>query len=105
MKTDAEQFEEILSRSVTQVAARLADFRQQAGLSIQQIVDATDLSRSGIVKIEDGRASPSVRTVQLYLIACHRSLAEFFEPFAHNGNGQNGHSVKPKRRSREKARV
>ncbi len=87
MKTDAKNLQRAIELSRPKVAARLVEFRERAGLSVQAVVDATGLSRSGIDKIEDGRASPSVRTVELYVTACRSTLAEFFEPWAGNGNG------------------
>lgn len=89
MKTSAKNLQETIDESRQQVAARLVALREQAGVSVQHIVDETGLSRSGIDKMESGRSNPTVHSVGVYARACGRTLAEFFEPWTDvtNGNG------------------
>lgn len=93
MSRAANTLQQAISASGPQVAARLVEFRVGSGLSVSGVAGKTGLSRTGIIKIEEGRASPTVRTVESYVIACGRSLSEFFKPFTEkhkNGKEKRG---------------
>lgn len=66
------------------VGPTLASYRKAVNLSVQQVADKTGYSRSGIIKMERPEANPTVKSLQLYLRACGRTLGELF----HNGNGR-----------------
>ena len=63
------------------IGERLVEFRRRAGLSVQEIIDRTGLSRSGIEKMESDKSNPTVGSVELYMKACGRTLSEFFKPW------------------------
>jgi len=82
MITNAKNLQDTLDRNDPLVGARLVEFREKAGLSIQDMVDRTGLSRSGIEKMErDPDCSPTVRSIEGYVQACGRTLGEFFKPW------------------------
>ena len=103
MKTDAKNLQQRIDAARDQVAARLVEFREAAGVSIQEMVNATGLSRAGIDKMEGRRgerrqSSPTVRSIGLHVAVCGRTLAEFFEAFNEHANGNgNGHGRKKRK--------
>ena len=63
---------------VNSIGPRLAQFREEAGLSVQAIINRTGFSRSGIEKMEQPDSNPTVKTLELYLRACGKTLGELF---------------------------
>jgi transcriptional regulator with XRE-family HTH domain len=60
------------------IGPRLKQYREAAGLSVNEIADAIGYSRSGIEKMERGDANPTALSLFLYLRACGRTLGELF---------------------------
>src|SRR5437016_7854877 len=89
MKNDSRKLQQTIDEVGPQIGERLVEFRERAGLSIQDLIDRTGLSRSGIEKMErsakrhrgTAQSNPTVGSVELYVKACGRTLSEFFKPW------------------------
>jgi len=60
------------------VGPRLRRFREEAGLTKQELAAHMNYSLSGIKKMELPEANPTVKSMELYLRACGRTLGELF---------------------------
>src|SRR5438093_2175652 len=61
-------------------AARLADLRQQAGLSQYELARRTGLSRESVSKLEMGDREPGWETVQLISRVLGVACTDFIDP-------------------------
>ena len=65
----------------TEIAARLIMFRRTANKSISDMVEATSISRSGILKMESDESNPTIASIAAYVTACGKTIGEFFAPW------------------------
>jgi transcriptional regulator with XRE-family HTH domain len=66
----------------TQLAQRLRELRRQAKLSLEQLAEASGVSRSMISSIERGETNPTAVVLDKLATALGLSLSELFDPMA-----------------------
>lgn len=62
------------------LASALIDARSQSDLTQEQIAERMGTSRTAVVRLEGGRANPSIKTLQRYAQATGTKLRIQFEP-------------------------
>ena len=65
--------------TVIDVGARLAEIRESAGLTQDQLAEQSGVSRKHISAIETGATNPTVDLLGALLKCCNSTLAEFFQ--------------------------
>lgn len=63
------------------IAHRLASERQRLGLTLQDVAQTSDISMAMLSKIENGKISPSMRTLARLSLALRLPVSTFLQPF------------------------
>ncbi len=64
---------------VKAVGRRLARLREELGISMRELAVKAEVSASFVSRVEAGKASPTIMTLQKFLQALNVDVAEFFQ--------------------------
>lgn len=71
---------------ISGIGGQLREIRRQKGLTIQELSDATNVSKGMLSKIENGRTVPSLSTLSTITAALNIDLSHFFNNIESNNS-------------------